>query len=82
MVLTPTYYVFRHLSRFVEPGATVIEARGGEALAFVNPGGAIVTVMFNSGNATPYALRAGCRTLQFDMPARGWATVVTPPPDA
>jgi len=82
LTLTPTYYVFRHLSQFVDPGATVIETRGGEALAFANPSGAIVTVMYNSGNATPYTLTAGGRTLQFDMPARGWATVVTPPPDA
>jgi len=82
LTVTPTYYVFRHLSQFVEPGATVIETRGGEALAFANPGGAIVTVMYNSGNATPYTLAAGGRTLQFDMPARGWATVLIPPPDA
>jgi glucosylceramidase len=49
LTVTPTYYVFRHLSQFVEPGATVIETRGGEALAFANPGGAIVTVMYNPG---------------------------------
>ena len=82
LTLTPTYYVFRHVSQFVDPGSTVLATSGGEALAFRNPSGAIVTVMYDSGDATPYTLTAGGRTLQFDMPARGWATVVTPPPDA
>jgi glucosylceramidase len=74
--LTPTYYVFRHFSQFVEPGATVIGTSGGDALAFRNPDGTIVTVMYNSGGPTTYTLAVGGQNLQFEMPGDGWATVV------
>src|SRR5690606_26419616 len=49
LVVTPTYYVFRHLAQYVEPGAVRVEVQGGDALAFQNPDGSIVTVLFNSG---------------------------------
>ena len=49
--LTPTYHVFRHFSQFVEPGAKVVATSGGDAIAFKNPNGSIVTVMYNSGGA-------------------------------
>jgi glucosylceramidase len=76
--LTPTYYVFRHLSQFVDPGAKVVATTGGDALAFKNPSGSIVTVMYNSSAAGAYIVSAGGKTLQFDMPSKGWATVVVP----
>jgi glucosylceramidase len=74
--ITPTYYVFRHFAQFVDPGATVVEASGGDALAFKNPNGAIVTVMYNSGSATTYILSVAGKNLQFNMPGNGWATIV------
>jgi glucosylceramidase len=74
--VTPTYYVFRHFSQFVAPGATVVATSGGDAVAFQNPSGSIVTVMYNSGGATTYVLSAGGQTLQFAMPGDGWATVM------
>jgi glucosylceramidase len=74
--ITPTYWVFRHFSQFVEPGATVVATSGGDAVAFRNPNGSIVAVMYNSGGATTYVLSAGGQTLQFAMPGDGWATVV------
>jgi glucosylceramidase len=74
--VTPAYYVFRHLSQFVDPGATVLGTSGGDALAFENPSGTIVTVMYNSGDATKYVLSVHGEQVQFDMPANGWATVV------
>ena len=76
LILTPTYYVFRHFSQFVDPGAKVVATSGGDALAFKNPSGSIVTVMYNSGSATTYTLSVGGKLLQFSMPANGWATVV------
>ena len=72
---TPAYYVFRHLSQFVVPGATRIGTTGGDALAFKNPDGTIVTVMYNSGAARTAIVDVGSTKLQFDMPANGWATV-------
>lgn len=73
--ITPTYYVVRHLSQFVVPGATVVATSGGDALAFKNPDGSIATVMYNSGAATSYTLSVAGKLLQFEMPAGGWATV-------
>ena len=45
LIITPAYYVFRHLSQFVVPGAKVVATSGGDALAFKNPDGSVVTVM-------------------------------------
>jgi glucosylceramidase len=75
---TPAYYVFRHISQFVDPGAQVVGTSGGDALAFKNPDGSIVAVMFNSGAAnSTYTVSMGGKTLQLAMPASGWATVVS-----
>jgi len=75
--LTPAYCVFRHFSQFVAPGAKVVAASGGDTVAFKNPDGHIVAVMYNSGAANSnYVVSIGGQKLQFSMPASGWATVV------
>jgi glucosylceramidase len=75
---TPAYYVIRHLSQFAQPGAKVVGTRGGDALAFKNPDGSLVAVMFNSGSAkAAYTVSIGDKKVQFGMPAGGWTTVVT-----
>lgn len=74
--ITPTYYLFRHLSQYVEPGAKRVSTQGGQALAFKNPDGSIVTVIHNNGGAAAQTtLAVGGKNLQFEVPARGWATV-------
>jgi glucosylceramidase len=74
--ITPTYYVFRHLAQYVEPGAKRVAAQGGQALAFKNPDGSVVTVLHNDGGAAAQTtLAVGSRSVQFEVPARGWATV-------
>jgi len=75
LTATPAYYVFRHLSQFVAPQATVIGTSGGDALAFKNPDGKLVVVMYNSGAAKMATVSLGGTKFQFDMPANGWATV-------
>jgi glucosylceramidase len=74
--ITPTYYVFRHFSQFVATGAKVVATSGGDSVAFKNPDGSIVTVLYNSGAAKTVTVAAASKTLQFAMPANGWATVV------
>lgn len=76
LIITPVYYVFRHLSYFVDPGAVRVATTGGDAVAFKNPDGSLVTVLFNSGAAamTTVALGGG-KTVQVQMPAQGWATI-------
>lgn len=77
LTVTPAYHVFRHLSQFVEPGAHRLDTSGeGDALAFENPDGAIVAVIFNPADA-PRSVSLGVReaTLRVDVPAHGWASV-------
>ena len=77
LIKTPAYYVFRHLSQYVEAGSTVVGTTGGDALAFKN-GDRYVVVMYNEGAAKQAVVAVGGEKLQFDMPANGWATVVYP----
>jgi len=78
LIITPTYYVFRHLSQYVDPGAKLVGTSGGDALAFKNPDGSITTVMFNSGGAKTAIVAVGGKKLQFSMPGNGWATINYP----
>ena len=57
--VTPTYHVFRHLSQLVAPGARVVAASGGDALAFKNPDGSLVAVMYNGGRGEDDDRRRG-----------------------
>jgi glucosylceramidase len=75
--ITPTYYVFRHFSQFVVPAARVVATSGGDALAFRNPDGSVVAVVYNSGSAKTMTVAVAGKKLQFAMPGGGWATVVS-----
>jgi glucosylceramidase len=78
LVVTPTYYLFRHFSYFVDSGAQRIGTTGtfGEVLAFKNPDGSVIAVLYNSGtSARATTVSVGGTVLQFSIPARGWATV-------
>jgi glucosylceramidase len=73
--ITPAYYAFRHFSQFVEVDAKRIDATGGDAVAFKNPDGSLVAVMYNAGSASTYTVSIGGKRLQFAMPGSGWATL-------
>jgi glucosylceramidase len=73
---TPAYYVFRHLSQYVVPGATVLGTTGGDAVAFRNLDGSLVAVLFNGGEANDHFVVAlAGKKFAFAMPANGWATL-------
>jgi glucosylceramidase len=63
-------------------GAKVVGTTGGDAVAFKNPDGHIVAVIYNSGSAnTSYVVSIGGQKLQFSMPAnhgRPSSTEATP----
>lgn len=44
-------------------------------MAFKNPDGARVAVMYNSGAASTYTVSIDGKRLQFPMPGNGWATL-------
>lgn len=50
---TPEYYVLKHASHFVKPGAKVLDLGGNweDCLGFVNPDGRIVLLLGNNENA-------------------------------
>ena len=77
--VTPAYYVFRHCSQFVAPGAKVVETSGGDAVAFKNPDGSVVAVMYNAGAAKTTTVAIAGQKLQLAMPGNGWATVMREP---
>jgi len=76
--VTPAYYVFRHFSQYVAPGALRVATTGTavDAMAFKNPDGSIVVAMYNSGTAARTTTVAiGSTRLQFSIPASGFATI-------
>jgi len=75
LIKTPAYYVFLHLSQFVAPQAQVLGSTGGDALAFKNPDGSIITVVYNADAAKRLVVAVNDTKLAFDMPGNGWATL-------
>ncbi len=76
---TPVYYVFRHFSRYVAPGAKVVGTSGeGDVVAFKNPDGSLVVVLYNPGAARTMTVAVRGKGLQFSAPGSGFATLVSP----
>jgi glucosylceramidase len=76
LIVTPVYYVFRHVSAFLRPGAKVLPTTGGDALAFRNPDGSSVIVIYNFSSMAPAIVAVGGRMLQIELPENGWATII------
>ena len=74
---TQAFNVFRHASGFLDPGAKVVATSGGDALAFKNPNGSIVAVLYNSGGAKNAIVQIAGKKLQFAVPGSGWASVIS-----
>jgi glucosylceramidase len=74
LIITPTYYVFRHASQYSDVGAKVVSTSSNDALAWKNPDGSVVAVIYaNSGKTITVAING--KKLQFQMPGQGWATL-------
>ena len=78
LIKTPCYYLFRHLCQFVDPGAKVVETSTRDALAFKNPDGSMVAVVYAAANAgkPDYTISMAGKKIAFAMPSDGWATVI------
>jgi len=82
---THEYYLLKHLSHFVQPGARRIETLSytgyDNQLAFLNPDGAVVIVMQNdTGVDQPVTLLLGDQVLAATLPADSFSTFRVPPP--
>jgi len=78
VIATPAYYVYRHFSQYVDPGAKVIGSSSGDVVAFKNPDNSLVAVVYSTSANNNYVLSIGGKKLQFNMPV-GWATVKVNP---
>jgi glucosylceramidase len=82
IIYTPYYYLYKHFSYFVQPGAHVIatESTWGDRVAFVNPNGEVVVVMGNSANMDlPVTLNIdGRQSDVVTLPAHSFNTFVIP----
>jgi glucosylceramidase len=81
---THEYYLLKHVSHFVRPGARLVETlsyTGYEnQLAFVNPDGSIVIVIQNDTNTDqPVSLLVGEKVLAVTLPADSFSTFMIPP---
>lgn len=75
MEVTAYYYVFRHIAQYADVGATRVSATG-NAIAFQNPDGSVMTAIFNDGGSpSQTTLSVDGNMVTFEIPARGWATV-------
>jgi glucosylceramidase len=73
------YYLMKHFSHFVKPGAVRVDTRGGfnNILAFKNTDRSIVAVLYNDlDEAKSVFLKVGGRTLEATLEARSINTVV------
>ena len=75
---TPEFYVLRHASHFVDPGARVLVPAGSyaDALAFLNPGSQIVILAANQdGQDKPVTFRIGRKDRTYLLPAHSLNTI-------
>lgn len=82
LIITPAYWVFRHFSQYIQPGATRIGTSGSnEVLAFENPDGFIITQVYNKDNSQKeLTINVSGGLYRFTIPAHSWATLRTVPP--
>ncbi len=77
------YYVMRHFSQFVKPGAKRALATGvwGDKIAFVNPDGSTTLVVGNSANRS-HSVRVAVADTGFEvnLPAESVNTFILPSP--
>lgn len=76
---TPEFYLMKHFSRFIAPGARRVELAGpwtGNALAFQNPDGHYIAVVRNPfAKAAPLAINHKSRTWSALLPPDSFNTV-------
>ncbi|MBN2036419.1 MAG: glycoside hydrolase family 30 protein [Chitinispirillaceae bacterium] len=77
--VTAYYYVMRHIGQYVDTGAVRLGTSGGDALAFQNPNGGIVTTVSNTGGQSTMTISVGGKNYQFSHPGKGWATLYVGP---
>ena len=76
------YYLLKHVSHFVQPGATRLETQGTfqDLLAFVNPDGTTAVIARNeSGDEKPLTMVAAGRKIAITMQSQSFHSVLVKP---
>ena len=47
LIYNPEYYLMKHLSHFIKPGASMLKTKDANALSFINPDGEIIVILEN-----------------------------------
>ena len=80
MTWQPEYYLMKHLSHFVQPGARVLGVKGrwsSNTIAFRNPDGKIILLVGNSMNRTrTFCYEAGENSFSAEIPPHSFHTFV------
>jgi len=74
----PEFYLMKHLSHYVQPGAHLLKTSGGKNhLAFINPNGELVLMLVNTeANDRETYVTAGARSLKVPLKAKSINTFV------
>ncbi len=75
---TSDYYMLKHVSHYVLPGAKYLELEGvKEAMAFVNPDGTVAVLLANK-TMSPYTvdLQIGEESVKYEVPANSVNTIL------
>ena len=82
VTLTPYFYLYKHFSHFIEPGARLAGSSGtwGDRLAFVNPDGGVTIIVVNrSEKDMPVTLQVDARrSAPVSIPAKSFNTFTLP----
>lgn len=79
IIYNPQFYVFKHFSYFITPGAYRIESTGNftDQIAFVNPNGDIVLEIQNShSEAQKMTINYDGKKFKPTLPGRSWNTII------
>jgi glucosylceramidase len=73
IIYNPEFYLMKHFSYFIEPGAKKLESIDGNCLAFKNPN-SIVIIYCNNGNATERTFIVDNYEFTVKMPQKSFNT--------
>ncbi len=80
---TPLYYTMAHFSKYIRPGAQILDVQNTDAAIMVtaakNPDGTVAVVLFNEGlEPKSYELRFRESVITIDLAAQALQTVIIP----
>jgi glucosylceramidase len=79
VIYNPQYYLVKHFSYYVKPGAKKIKSSGNYSnqIAFLNPDGSVVMVLINSGtSAVSLGINCVSKMVNVTLPGKSFNTIM------